>query len=117
MYKEQFYTIQRTESAGNQHDITIKLNENHHIYKGHFPQHPVVPGVCTLQIIKECVSAIAKMKVRYQTISSCKFTSLIVPSPSPITLKITLNETLGCQTTVILNDQSVLKLKANFVKI
>ena len=49
-----FYTIeskQKTEAGGIMTNIT--LNTEHPIFKGHFEQMPVVPGVCQTQIIKE----------------------------------------------------------------
>lgn len=116
MFKTPFYTVQKIDSLGNLHTITIKLNIEHPIYKGHFPQQPVVPGVCTLQIIKECVSDITKKDIRYSTIPSCKFTSLIVPSEELIELTIDLDANYSCNASVNILGQSVLKLKANFIE-
>ena len=53
---ENFYTeISSTFSTENQLDFkcTIHLYAEHPIYKGHFPQIPIAPGVCLVQIIKE----------------------------------------------------------------
>ena len=33
--------------------IRVKLNSNHEIFSGHFPDNPILPGVCALQIAKE----------------------------------------------------------------
>ncbi len=117
MFNETFYTIQGIESINNSHTVSILLNTEHSIYNGHFPQQPVVPGVCTLQIIKECASKLLKKKVRYQSISSCKFTSLIVPSAEVITINLVLNDLVSCVASVSVNGASVLKLKATFVEL
>lgn len=39
----------------NENVLETKLNlvKNHSIFKGHFPEQPVLPGVCMIQISKE----------------------------------------------------------------
>lgn len=70
--------------------IQVILNPEHPLYQGHFPEHPIVPGVCMLQIIKECVEYIRRERVQYTQIASCKFLSAINPAET-IHLKLTLN--------------------------
>ena len=56
MLLDNFYTILSSESSDSTiWTIQVKLNPGHPVYQGHFPGHPVVPGVCLLQLIKECV--------------------------------------------------------------
>ena len=31
----------------------VRLDASHPVYRGHFPGHPVLPGVCTLQLVRE----------------------------------------------------------------
>lgn len=114
MFKTPFYTILQIDSVENSHSVMVKLNTTHPIYQGHFPEHPVVPGVCTLQIIKECVAKISHKELTYSTIPSCKFTSLIIPTEEPIELKLNLDSDLVCNASVLVGGTSVLKLKANF---
>ena len=37
----------------NNYKIKLTLNSDHTIYKAHFPNNPITPGVCLLQIAKE----------------------------------------------------------------
>ena len=48
-----FYKVTHSEHI-NETDwvVQVMLNPQHAIYNGHFPQQPVVPGVCMLQMIK-----------------------------------------------------------------
>ena len=61
MLLDNFYTIlsseQPDETSGT---VLLELNPDHAIYQGHFPAHPVVPGVCLLQLIKESVENATK---------------------------------------------------------
>lgn len=34
---------------------TVRLNKEHPVFQGHFPGNPILPGVCTIQIIKELI--------------------------------------------------------------
>ena len=52
MLLENFYKIIHIkEREDGKQAIEIELNPGHVLYQGHFPGQPVVPGVCTLQII------------------------------------------------------------------
>ena len=53
------YTLKdvQEDSVNKQIKIQITLNPAHEIFKGHFPGNPVMPGVCTVQIVKELLSA------------------------------------------------------------
>jgi len=57
----------------------VQLNSECEIFKGHFPGQPVLPGVCTLEIIKDCIANIRGNKVILSGISQCKFTGMVDP--------------------------------------
>lgn len=72
--------------------IKLELNAKHPVYSGHFPGNPVLPGVCTLQIIKECTEAFWEGSFQYTQIGSCKFLSAINPvTHRRLTLTLSLN--------------------------
>lgn len=53
MLLQDFYTLEQlTETGANKHEATIDINPAHEVFKGHFPDNPVMPGVCMMQIIK-----------------------------------------------------------------
>lgn len=49
---KELYSYQR-EISNNDLIFRIKLNPKHKIFQGHFPNNPILPGVCQVQIIKE----------------------------------------------------------------
>ncbi len=93
MLQDNFYRItDRIECEGNWL-LTIHLNASHPVYDGHFPEHAVVPGVCTLQMIKECAEQILSEKLFLGRISSCKFLLALHPVVNnELQLKLTLKE-------------------------
>ncbi|MBS1614999.1 MAG: 3-hydroxyacyl-ACP dehydratase [Bacteroidetes bacterium] len=62
----------------------MSFDIQHRIFEGHFPGHPIVPGVCTLAIVKEALeSALGKNLMLHES-SVIKFLGLIHPDSRPI---------------------------------
>lgn len=118
MLLDNFYTIlsseQPDETTGT---LFLQLNPDHAIYQGHFPTHPVVPGVCLLQLIKESVENIRHQKMQYMQISSCKFLAAINPTETSrvsfvLTMKEIEDNKLQLQAEGIAENEPFIKLKA-----
>ena len=89
---EDFYTIEIPIAEGTQAFTTaIRLNANHRIFAGHFPEQPIVPGVCTLQFIKACAEKAIGKSLQYTQISQVKYLLPIDPRTTPL---LTLNCTI-----------------------
>lgn len=65
MLKNDFYKINSLEISTDRctANAKVELNREHEIFKGHFPEIPVVPGVCTIQMIKEILCELAKENI------------------------------------------------------
>lgn len=57
----------------------VQLNPEHSVFDGHFPGQPVLPGVCTLHIIKEVAAAITGKELMLNQSHTIKFLSPIDP--------------------------------------
>lgn len=80
-----FYTIDSFEKKEeNAFSGQIKLNVNHNIFKGHFEQMPVVPGVCQTQIIKEVLQNELGLNLTMTKGDNIKFTGMIIPTQHPV---------------------------------
>jgi 3-hydroxymyristoyl/3-hydroxydecanoyl-(acyl carrier protein) dehydratase len=65
----------------------ITMGENHPSLAGHFPGHPVVPGVVMLGEIMNAIREMAKEKIEFVGMPSAKFMSPLAPGePLTITL-------------------------------
>jgi len=53
MLIKNLYKIESFHYKNQQLKAEIFINKEHEIFKGHFPNNPVMPGVCMIQIIKE----------------------------------------------------------------
>ena len=85
-----FYTIEEFEVSENQVHAQISLNPDHDVYKGHFPDQPVVPGVIQLQMIKEVLEKVINQKLLLSEMAFAKYLNTVIPDNSPI-LKLQVN--------------------------
>lgn len=79
-----FYTIDKLHNDAEKIEAVVALNASHSIFKGHFEQMPVVPGVCQSQLIKEVLQEVAKKDLSLVKASNIKYTGMIVPTQHPV---------------------------------
>ena len=70
--------------------VQIELNPNHEVFEGHFPNNPITPGVCMMQIIKEITEGFVAKNLFLSKVSNVKFMATINPFVNPI-LELNLN--------------------------
>lgn len=83
MLKNSFYTVHDLQSAPDSLTCQLSFNEQHPIFDGHFPQQPVVPGVCMIQIVKELLQEQLQQEVLLRQTGQVKFLQLITPDVRP----------------------------------
>lgn len=115
IFKDNFYRINEIVRDGDSATVRVGLLPSHPIYAGHFPGQPVVPGVCTLTIIKECIGEVLGQDVSYSSIKECKYMSALIPDEDLfITVSLTVDEGKNVKAVVNRDNtgEAVLKLKA-----
>lgn len=75
-----FYTLTNLFEQENQIKSEIVLNPQHPIFKGHFEQMPVVPGVCQTQIVKEILQQKISQNLTLTVGDNIKFMAMITPT-------------------------------------
>ena len=79
MLQNDFYTILNTKTEGSSVTAEVELNPEHNIFTGHFPNMPVVPGVCQVQMTKEILELELDKKLRLASAVNIKFLAVINP--------------------------------------
>src|SRR5690606_40023315 len=75
-----FYHVEHIRSLSNNVYVAeVRLNPTHPIFDGHFPDNPVAPGVCMMQIVKELTETVEQKILFLVRASNVKFTALINP--------------------------------------
>ena len=57
----------------------VQTNAAHPIYKGHFPEQPVTPGACLLQMTQELLGLATGKKMRLARVTNLKFVAAHTP--------------------------------------
>lgn len=120
MILKDFYKIQSQDLSEDTKKYEILINKDHTIFLGHFPDNPVMPGVCMIQIIKELTESLIGEKLFMEKCANVKFTALINPQVNELlTLNITLKEIDGkykVKNITSFDDTVALKLSATYRK-
>ena len=114
-----FYTIVGTHDTDSLHirrEIVFRMD--HVIFQAHFPDNPIVPGVCTLEIIRQLVTEVVGGEIRIPQVRNMKFLNLMTPAECQVfTFDIQLvaqSETLFSAKTTI-SDPETIVVKASLL--
>ena len=81
--KDDFFTIENQNISNGKAEFRVKLNAGSFIYQAHFPNQPITPGVCLIQMAVELFSAVKGKKFRIKILKNVKFTAVISPLEFP----------------------------------
>lgn len=83
LLKNNYYQIISMNSDGQSAIYRLSLLPDCDVYQGHFPGHPVCPGVYNIQTIKECAILLTGKKLFISTIKKCRLTAVATPKVCP----------------------------------
>ena len=93
-----YYHILSSEITADAGVFRVALNADCEVYQGHFPGEPVCPGVCNIQMIKECTERCLGYagdnlltagedsetpSILLSHIRQCRLTTLVTPQQHP----------------------------------
>lgn len=82
-----FKVLSLTHEEGNISAV-LEIDQLNKIFKGHFPDQPVVPGACMLQIVKEILANALNKPLRLTKADNIKFLTLVEPSTASLQINI-----------------------------
>lgn len=83
MFLNDLFTIKTERLEGNHAEFNIRLNSAHTIYIGHFPNDPITPGVCIVQIAIDLFTHWQKVSYTLIEAKNIKFLNIIKPYEHP----------------------------------
>ena len=60
--------------------FNIRLKDDCFIYAAHFPNFPITPGVCVIQIVKELAEILFNQTLTLKSIKNAKFLKVMQPN-------------------------------------
>ncbi len=101
LLKNSLYNIKSQDALNSV--FNIELNPDCFIYKAHFPELPITPGVCIIQVAMELFSELCGVALDLESVANAKFLSVINP-------EITKNLTYSFNKITISDDSSLYKV-------
>ena len=95
MLLNDFFTINDKVSSATEIWAAMFINADHKLFEGHFPNQPVVPGVCMMQMIKEIYEEVTGKTTNLVEAAELKFLAVINPLENNLvhaSIKITAEE-------------------------
>ncbi|MCF2505133.1 3-hydroxyacyl-ACP dehydratase [Dyadobacter sp. CY107] len=118
MFVNSLYFITSNELTPENIVSGIKINEQHAVFEGHFPNSPVLPGVVQLQIVKEILETHLERKLAMKTMRTCKFLEVLNPGKNQnvrILIKYKQSEMLEVTASGEDNGKVFFKMQANYL--
>ena|SRR5690606_11320592 len=117
-----FYSILDSSTSESGISVLVKIDKNHSIFQGHFPNQPVTPGVCTMQIIKELSEKHFGKELMLKTARNVKFMAIINPEENDevkfdLSFEPICEGEVSIKATVFLDENPALKFGGNFIEI
>ena len=81
--KNSLYSIAGMTVEGDTVAYTIALDEHHVIYQAHFPDAPVTPGACIIQMAAELLADHLQAGCTIQVVKNAKFMAPLSPLSTP----------------------------------
>ena len=75
-----FYSIDKIQLDAESIEAQVTFHIEHPIFKGHFPDVPIVPGVCQTQMLGEVLSHGVDFDLLLHSASSIKFLAVVNPT-------------------------------------
>lgn len=114
MNSGELYTICPCGESDGLRVFTARLDPSHAVFAGHFPGNPVMPGICTLMMVRRCVEMALGTRLSYAHVRDSKFVSAIVPDGNPLTVSVKITpraEGDMCDIDATVSGDGTLKLK------
>jgi 3-hydroxyacyl-[acyl-carrier-protein] dehydratase len=80
---DHFYKIDSLQKEETGVSARVTFDVAHAIFKGHFPDMPIVPGVCQTQMLAEVLSQALGTDMQLRSAASIKFLSIVDPTKHP----------------------------------
>lgn len=83
MFVNELYSLGASRHADGIKAYDIHLNADNIIYRAHFPERPITPGVCIIQIALELLETMIGRQMEISEVKNVKFLHILSPIKNP----------------------------------
>ena len=115
---DDFFIIESISETENGFEAALRTNPEHRIYKAHFPENPITPGVCIIQAAGELLEQKLNCKLYLKTVKNVKFLSVIIPEEGKkikYGFSNIVEDENGCKTQVVVSDDDIVYAKISLI--
>lgn len=112
----EIYSLELLEKESHSMRASVRYDPAHPVFAGHFPGNPIVPGVCTLNMITDTLQQHVSAGLSLHSASNVKFLQLIRPDHRP-ELRLSWTETeagLDVQATLQLDSTVLMRFAGKY---
>jgi 3-hydroxyacyl-[acyl-carrier-protein] dehydratase len=80
---DDFYVLKDLIQSDSTIKAKVEINSKHKVFDGHFPENPVVPGVCMMEMIKEILEISREENYILSSATNIKFMNILNPFVHP----------------------------------
>lgn len=116
-FNDDFYRILAQTKETGTAQFRVRIDANHSIFTGHFPDNPVTPGVVQMEMIKELAGIAVGKVLELVSMGNCKFLAILNPNTDPeieIVLHLSEDEK-DLKVTALIQNERTTFLKMNAV--
>ena len=81
--ENRYYRLVSSRVEGDSGVFRVELLPQCTVYQGHFPGRPVCPGVCHIELVRQCSEILSGQRLRLQAVSLARFLSMASPLVCP----------------------------------
>lgn len=115
---DDFFTFEAFRENENGFEADLLTNPSHFIYKAHFPENPITPGVCIIQAAGELLEQKLNRKLFLKTVKNVKFLSVIIPEKGKkikYSFSNIVEDENGCKSQVVVSDDTTAYAKISLI--
>ncbi|MDW7693438.1 hydroxymyristoyl-ACP dehydratase [Flammeovirgaceae bacterium SG7u.111] len=84
MLLDDLYQIKTWNAEEGSIEAELAINAEHSIFEGHFPENPVLPGACQVEMVGELLGKNYGQNFRLDKAQNIKFLSVVDPTKSKL---------------------------------
>lgn len=119
MLKDSYFKILSQQTDGADTQFEVEMLASHPVYEGHFPGKPVSPGVCNMQMLKECAETLIGREMMLNFVKQYRMMAVMSPQATPqVQIRMNLAETEEGYTlsaSVWMGEQQLIDFKGQLV--